>query len=145
MAVTKKFTANLSFSSANVFPSALSLNENMTVTIDGDSATAGSLKVTSSDHIAICTSDSDAGDDGDGLDSDSRAFLLVKNIGTNTDGDIEIEDNAEARIAHLKSGEWLFFPFRHSASANASVKISGASSTAGYCEYLVVETTITDY
>ena len=102
MAVTKRFTANLSFTTTNVFPNALSLSEGMTVTIDGDSATTGSLKVTSSDHIAVCTSDANAGDDGDGLDSDARAFLLVKNVGSNTDGDIEGEDNAEARIAHLK-------------------------------------------
>ena len=145
MAVTKKFTANLSFSSQNVFPTALNLSEGMTVTIDGDSANSGSLKVTSSDHIAICTVDPSAGDDGDGLDSGSRAFVFVKNVGSNSDGDIEIEDNAEARIALLKAGEWAFFPFMHSSAADATVKISGYTSTAGYAEYHIIDTTVTDY
>jgi|7_EtaG_2_1085326.scaffolds.fasta_scaffold10956_4 hypothetical protein len=145
MAVTKKFTAGLKFNTNNVFPNAVSISETMTVTVDGDAATSGSIKVTSSNHIAVCTADPSAGDDGDGLDSGARAFVFVKNVGTNDDGDIEIEDNANARIAHLKSGEWAFLPFMHSSSADASVKVSGASATAGYAEYVVIETTTTDY
>ena len=141
MAVTKKFTANLSFSSQNVFPAAVTLNEKMTVTVDGDSATSGSLKVTSSDTVPICT----AGTEGQGLDADSRAFILVKNVGTNTDGDIEIQNESDARIGYLKAGEWAFLPFMHASSAVSSCNISGASATAGYCEYVVIETTTTDY
>ena len=141
MAVTKKFTANLSFSSQNIFPTAVSMSEGMTVTIDGDSATTGSLKVTSSDHIAIATS----GTYGQGIDAGSRAFVLVKNVGTNTDGDIEIENESNAKIALLKSGEWAFFPFMHSSDAVSSCNLSGSTSTAGYVEYVIIETTITDY
>ena len=142
MAVTKKFTASISFSSQNVFPTALSLTEGMTVTVDGDSATSGSLKVTSSDTVPICTS----GTEGQGLDANVRAFILVKNVGSNSDGDIEIQDESDRRIAHVKSGEWAFFPFmHHAADAVSSCNISGASATAGYCEYVVIETTTTDY
>ena len=141
MAVTKKFTANLSFNSANVFPTALSLSAGMTVTIDGDSANSGSLKVTSSDTVPICT----AGTEGQGLDADSRAFILIKNVGSNSDGDIEIQNESDARIAYVKAGEWAFLPFMHSSSAVSSCNISGASATAGYCEYIVIETTTTDY
>ena len=142
MAVTKKFTASLNFNSSNIFPNAVNLSENMTVTVDGDSATSGSLKVTSSDTVPICTS----GTEGQGLDADSRAFILVKNVGSNSDGDIEIQDESDRRIAHVKSGEWAFFPFmHHTADAVSSCNISGASATAGYCEYVVIETTTTDY
>ena len=141
MAVTKKFTANLSFDSSNIFPNSLRMNAGMTVTIDGDSATTGSLKVTSSDHIAIATS----GTYGQGIDADSRAFVLVKNIGSNSDGDIEIQNESDARIAYVKAGEWAFLPFMHSSSAVSSCNISGASATAGYCEFIVIETTTTDY
>ena len=141
MAVTKKFTASLNFNSSNIFPNAVNLSEVMTVTVDGDSATSGSLKVTSSDTVPICTS----GTEGQGLDADSRAFILVKNVGSNSDGDIEIQDESDRRIAHVKSGEWAFLPFMHSSSAVSSCNISGASATAGYCEYVVIETTTTDY
>jgi hypothetical protein len=141
MAVTKKLTANLAFSTANIFPTAVKLNEGMTVTIDGDSANSGSLKVTSSDTVPICT----AGTEGQGLDADSRAFIFIKNVGTMTDGDIEIQNESDARIGYLKSGEWAFFPFMHSSSAVSSCNISGASATAGYVEYVVIETTTTDY
>tara|TARA_R110002012_G_scaffold257337_1_gene437569 strand:- start:99 stop:524 length:426 start_codon:yes stop_codon:yes gene_type:complete len=141
MAVTKKFTANLSFSSQNVFPTALSLSEGMTVTVDGDSANSGSLKVTSSVQVPICTS----GTEGQGLDAGSRAFVLVKNVGTNDDGDIEVEGEDNDRIMYLKAGEWAFFPFMMVGSAVSSVNITGASATAGYCEYIVIETTTTDY
>ena len=141
MAVTKKFTANLSFNSANVFPTALSLSAGMTVTVDGDSATSGSLKVTSSDHIAIATS----GTYSQGIDAASRAFVLVKNVGSNDDGDIELENESNAKIGYLKSGEWCFLPFMHSSSAVSSCNISGASATAGYAEYMIIETTTTDY
>ena len=142
---TKKLQATLNLGAQNIFPSTISLSAALDATIDGDSATSGALKVTSSDHIAICTQDSDEGDDGDGLDSGSRAFVFVKNVGNNDDGDVEIEDDSNNRIAHLKAGEFAFFPFMHSASANASVKVSADGSTAAYAEYMVIETTITDY
>jgi len=143
---TKKLQATLNLGAQNIFPSTISLSAALDATIDGDSATSGALKVTSSDHIAICTQDSDEGDDGDGLDSGSRAFVFVKNVGNNDDGDVEIEDDSNNRIAHLKAGEFAFFPFMHSNdSVAASVKVSADGSTAAYAEYMVIETTITDY